>query len=265
MTPKACTIAGSDSSGGSGIQGDLKTFQSFGVHGLSVVTAVTAQHMDEVEAVFPIPPEFVSRQLEAVFNGTEVGGVKTGMMAGEGAIRAAARFLSVRQVRHLVMDPVIQASDGHPLLEESAVETLISELIPLAEIVTPNIPEAERLSGISIDSPADMERAARRIRQLGCGAVLVKGGHLKGDALDIWFDGGRIQEMVSPRVPGPGPRGTGCALSAAILSGLVLGLTPEEAVKRAKRYITLAIRDAYDTGDGVRFLPHSVPSTGYEP
>jgi hydroxymethylpyrimidine/phosphomethylpyrimidine kinase len=187
------------------------------------------------------------------------------MLTGEGAIRAAARFLSVRRVRHVVVDPVIRASDGHPLLDELAVETLIAELIPLAEIVTPNIPEAGRLSGISIDSRKDMERAARIIWQLGCGGVLVKGGHLQGDAVDIWFDGNRIQEMVSQRVPGPGPRGTGCALSAAILSGLVLGLEAEEAVRRAKRYITLAIRNAYDTGDGVRFLRHSVPSTGDEP
>jgi len=238
--PVALTIAGSDSGGGAGIQADLKTFAALGVHGASVITAVTAQNPRRVLGVQPCQPEIVRKQLEAVFSEMKPAAVKTGMLYSAEIVSAVANFFSRRQ---LIVDPVLVSSSGAPLLKPSAVRLLQSRLLPLARLVTPNLFEAEILTGRKLTSIEDLRFAAKEIhRRFGC-AALVKGGHMRGgqEAADVFFDGRTELLLTARRVKGVKTHGTGCTYSAAIASFLARGKSLPDAVTLAKAHITEAI------------------------
>ncbi len=254
--PRALTIAGSDSGGGAGIQADLKTFSAFRVFGTSVITAVTAQNSLGVQGVENLPPAFVARQLRSVLEDFGADAAKCGMLSTAPIIEAIAEVLRERPVPNLVVDPVMVAKSGDPLLRPDARQALITRILPMALVVTPNLPEAEALTGHPVTDRAGMEEAARRIRALGPRHVLVKGGHLKGDAVDLLWDGRAFQEFSVPRVDSPNTHGTGCTLSAAIAAGLALGQSLPDAVARAKAYVTAAIREGFQAGRGVGQLRH---------
>jgi hydroxymethylpyrimidine/phosphomethylpyrimidine kinase len=257
-TLRAVTIAGSDSVGGAGIQADLKTFEAFGVFGASVITAVTAQNTKGVAGVFAVEPEFVRLQWTSVFSDIGADGVKTGMLVDDGIIRVVAEELKRSGVRRIVVDPVMLAKDGTPLLRETAVRALKRELIPIASLVTPNVPEAEVLSETRITGTADMEKAARAICGLGCKAVLVKGGHLEGEPVDVLFSAGKTIRFPGKRIASGPAHGTGCALSAAILASLISGKSLEEAVRISKAYVGKAVRNGFRLGKGAILLKHGI-------
>jgi hydroxymethylpyrimidine/phosphomethylpyrimidine kinase len=252
------TIAGSDSGGGAGIQADLKTFTAFGVYGASVLTAVTAQNSMGVHGVANLDPEFVARQLDAVLSDIGADAAKTGMLSTAPIIRAVADRLRVHRVPRLVVDPVMIAKSGDRLLEPDARQALIAAILPLALVVTPNLPEAAALADLPVGDLEEMEAAARRIHALGPQWVLVKGGHLKGAPTDLLFDGHTVTRLDAERVPTLHTHGTGCTYSAAITAGLARGATVPDAVSEAKRYVTAAIRDGFPMGRGVGTLRHFV-------
>lgn len=256
--PKALTIAGSDSGGGAGIQADLKTFTAFLVFGMSVLTAVTAQNSVGVQGVENLPPEFVARQLDSVLGDFGADAAKCGMLSTSGIIRAVAAKLREYRVEKLVVDPVMIAKSGDPLLQPDARAALIAEILPLALVVTPNLHEASALAGIPVRDRETMEAAARRIQQLGPRHVLVKGGHLKGEAVDVLWDGRGFATVSAPRIDTPHTHGTGCTYSAAIAAGLARGLPLLEAVRGAKAYVTKAIQEGFAPGRGVGTLRHFV-------
>jgi hydroxymethylpyrimidine/phosphomethylpyrimidine kinase len=256
--PRALTIAGSDSGGGAGIQADLKTFSAFRVFGSSVLTAVTAQNSVGVHGVVNLPPAFVARQLDAVLEDLGADAAKTGMLSTQAIIEAVAERLRAHGPRRLVVDPVMVAKSGDPLLEPDARRALVEALLPLALVVTPNLHEAAVLAGQPVETEADMEAAARRIHALGPAWVLVKGGHLAGDAVDLLFDGRALTRLAAPRIPTPHTHGTGCTYSAAIAAGLARGAEVPAAVAEAKRYVTAAIREGVALGRGVGSLRHFV-------
>lgn len=258
--PRVLTVAGSDSGGGAGIQADLKTFQEWLVYGMSAVTAVTAQNSFGVQGVWPMTADAVGEQLQAVLSDFGADAVKTGMLANREIIRRTAGVLAAHRVRHLVIDPVMVAKGGAPLLAEQAVDALRDELLPLARLVTPNVPEACRLAGMAeIATAGQMAEAARRIRRFGPEAVLIKGGHLSGDAaVDLLFDGKDMWLYRAPRIPSKHTHGTGCTLSAAIAAALASGYTLTDAVMAAKTYVLQAIRAAARgiAGGGIGPLDH---------
>ena len=254
--PKTLTIAGSDSGGGAGIQADLKTFSAYRVFGLSVITAVTAQNSVGVQGVENLAPAFVARQLRSVLEDFGVDAAKCGMLSVAPIIEAVAGALAEHPIDKLVVDPVMIAKSGDSLLQPDAVEALIHHILPLALVVTPNLPEAEVLSGMAVSSREDMEEAARRIGKLGPRHVLVKGGHLKGDAVDILWNGREVTAFQVPRVESSNTHGTGCTFSAAIAAGLAKGRPLGEAVREAKAYVTKAIREGFALGRGVGQLRH---------
>jgi hydroxymethylpyrimidine/phosphomethylpyrimidine kinase len=241
--PRALTIAGSDSGGGAGVQADLKTFGALGVHGTSALTCVTAQNPKRVLAIQPCRPEIVRRQLEAVFQALPPAAAKTGMLFSAEIIQVVAGFFRVHRAIPLVVDPVMISTSGARLLKPSAIGWLKNKLLPLATLVTPNLEEAEFLTGRSLKSVEDLRRAAKHIHQkFGC-ATLVKGGHLRHsrDAVDIFFDGENELLLSAPFVKGVPTHGTGCTYSAAITGCLALGHELPEAVAQAKEYISQAI------------------------
>lgn len=247
----ALTIAGSDSSGGAGIQADLKTFQALGVYGASVVTAITAQNTRGVFGVQEITPDLIAQQIDAVLDDIGVDAMKTGMLSSAPIVSRVAERLRAAGVTALVVDPVMVAKSGDRLLREDAVRALIEHLLPLAAVVTPNIPEAEVLVGYTIASDADVQRAARDIVTLGPKAVVVKGGHRSGArATDVLFDGRQVHAFSAERVETPNTHGTGCTFSAAIAARLASGDDLVTAVGRAKHYLTQAIRQAPSIGHG---------------
>lgn len=248
---KALTIAGSDSSGGAGIQADLKTFAAHGVFGMSVITAITAQNTLGVTAVQDVWPEIITKQIEAIFDDIGADAVKVGMVSQPDTIRVITAGLKKYMPKLIVVDPVMISKSGYHLLQPDAEAFLISELLPLATVVTPNIPEAEVLTGLCIETLADMEVAARAIHAMGPKNVLLKGGHRTEDATDILFDGHRFVRFEAPRVPTHNTHGTGCTLSSAIAANLAKGLSVEQAVAAAKKYITIAIEHALAIGKGV--------------
>jgi hydroxymethylpyrimidine/phosphomethylpyrimidine kinase len=241
--PVALTIAGSDSGGGAGIQADLKTFAALGVHGASVVTCITAQNPERVLGVEACSAGIVRRQLEAVADGFEVAAAKTGMLNSSKIIRVVGQFFRSRRGLRLVVDPVMVSTSGSRLLKPEAIEILRGELLPLAALVTPNLPEAEALLGKKVESVEDMRAAAREIqRRFGC-AVLVKGGHLRGlkEAADIFYDGRKELLLTAPFIRGVRTHGTGCTYAATITAWLSRGSKLPLAVQRAKEYVTQAI------------------------
>lgn len=247
----ALTIAGSDSGGGAGIQADLKTFAAHRVHGLSAIAALTAQHTRGVTAVHVPPTDFLVAQLDACFDDFAIGAVKIGMLANVGVIDAVADVLLVRRPSHVVLDPVMVATSGARLLEASALDALLARLLPVATLVTPNLPEAELLLGMEIRDFAAMHGACEALLARGARAVLLKGGHLGGGELviDLLADGRGIQQIAHPRLP-LDAHGTGCTLAAAVAANLCLRMTLQEACTAAADYVHRALRQGYRPGRG---------------
>ena len=250
--PVALTIAGSDSGGGAGIQADLKTFAALGVHGTSAITAVTAQNTLGVSDYVELPLHIIRAQIDDVVSDLRPVAAKTGMLSSPDIIQLVAGAAEEHGLRNLVVDPVMVAKGGHKLLGEDAVGALRERLIPLAAVITPNLPEAEVLLEREIRSRDDMARAARELRALGCRAVVLKGGHAEEPdrADDALFDGRELVWLSGERVPTRNTHGSGCAFSAAIAAELAKGLDLRQAAGEAKRFITGAIRDSLDLGGG---------------
>jgi hydroxymethylpyrimidine/phosphomethylpyrimidine kinase len=246
MPANALTIAGSDSGGGAGIQADLKTFSALGVYGASVLTAVTAQNTREVRAIHELPPALVAAQLDAVFDDIAISAVKIGMLSGAETILTVAERLEARAARRIVLDPVMVAKSGDALLRSEALEALRGRLLPLALVVTPNLPEAAALLGRP--APRDereMAAACAALLELGPRSVVLKGGHLEGpESVDLFFDGDTLLRLPAPRHPTRNTHGTGCTFSSAVAALLARGLPLPEAVQGAKQYITAAIAGA---------------------
>lgn len=249
MLPIALTIAGSDPSGGAGIQADLKTFHQFGCYGEAVITLLTVQNSLRVSRVEVMPPELVLQQLDAVLEDMPPAAAKTGAL-GSGAMVEAVARTAASFAFPLVVDPVMVSKHGRALLPDDAVRAVRERLLPCASLVTPNVPEAEALTGIAIRNLDDMRRAACRIREMGALAVLIKGGHLEGDATDLLFDGAEWRELPAPRIATRHTHGTGCTYSAAIAAGLAHGIALGDAVAQGKRFIDAAIRSNPGLGRG---------------
>jgi hydroxymethylpyrimidine/phosphomethylpyrimidine kinase len=247
---KAMTIAGSDSGGGAGIQADLKTFAAHGVYGTSVLTAVTAQNTIEVLAIAEVPEEVITLEIDGVMSDIGADAAKTGMLSSPSIIETVSDRIEAWGITSLVVDPVMVAKSGDRLLQADAVATLRARLLPLAMIVTPNIPEAEVLADMTIDSEHSMREAARRIHAQGPKFVVVKGGHSEGAPSDLIFDGDQFTLLEGERIDTRNTHGTGCTFSAAIAANLALGLEPFEATQRAKTFITEALRNSYPIGSG---------------
>jgi len=247
----ALTIAGSDSGGGAGIQADLKTFAAHGVYGTSVITAVTAQNTVGVTAFEALSADLVTAQLEAVMSDIGAHAAKTGMLANAAIVEAVAAAVEDLEIPWLVVDPVMIAKSGDRLVDDEALGAMKSELLRRAFVVTPNVPEAEALSGLTIRSADDRREAARRITALGASAVIVKGGHFPSDDIvDVLYDGHRFTEFPAERVEGGNTHGTGCTFAAAITAQLALGRTLDEAIPLAQQYVAGAIRHAPGLGRG---------------
>ena len=257
MMKHCLTIAGSDSCGGAGIQAYLKAFSANYVYGMSVITAVTAQNTQGVFSVQDIDDEIIKNQIDAIFTDIRVDGVKIGMVSKIETINAIAEKLRQYKPTNLVIDPVMISKSGFSLLKPESKKTLIQNLLPLADLITPNIPEAEEIlkeigsSIINIKTKEDMCEACKELIKLGCKNVLLKGGHLDGEAIDVLFNGEEFNYFTSKRIHTKNTHGTGCTLSSTITANLARGLSMEEAINEAKRYITVAIKHSLDIGKGV--------------
>jgi hydroxymethylpyrimidine/phosphomethylpyrimidine kinase len=248
--PKAMTIAGSDSGGGAGIQADLKTFAALDVYGTSVVAAVTAQNTVGVIAIAEVPEEVIAAQIDCVLEDIGTDAIKTGMLSSSSIISVVAERIEAWGISNLVVDPVMVAKSGDFLLHQEAVDSLKTVLTPLAMVITPNIPEAEVLSGVKITDDETAIEAARVIHSLGAKYVIIKGGHRDGPPIDLVFDGSGTVQVEAERVDTTNTHGTGCTFSAAIAAGLAKGESPLEAIKHAKAYLTSALRESYSIGAG---------------
>jgi len=247
---RVLTIAGSDSGGGAGIQADLKAITVLGGFGTSVLTALTAQNTLGVQGVHPVPVAFIELQLHSVLSDIGADGAKTGMLATAAIVEAVASAMERYRVPGLVVDPVMVATSGDVLLDPDAIDTVRTRLLPLAELTTPNLHEAALLASHPVDDLASMEAAARAIHALGARRVLIKGGHLGGEAVDLLFDGSEVRTYSAPRLDSRNTHGTGCTLSAALATLLAQGHPAHEAVALAKRFITVAIAHGVDVGGG---------------
>ncbi|MGH8190094.1 MAG: bifunctional hydroxymethylpyrimidine kinase/phosphomethylpyrimidine kinase [Rhodanobacteraceae bacterium] len=248
--PTCLTIAGSDSGGGAGIQADLKTFAALGVHGVSAITALTAQNTRGVSAVHPVPTKHLRAELDAVFDDFPIAAVKTGMLGDARTVRCVARELAHRKPQWIVVDPVMIATSGARLLDPAAVRVLMEQLIPLADVLTPNLPEVEALLDRKIRTGRDAEHAGEALRAMGATAVLLKGGHGRGrEAIDRWLDRQGMLELRHPRLPGS-YHGTGCTLSSALAAELAKGAPPRTAVRRAIAFVQRAMRAGFRPGRG---------------
>ena len=255
--PCVLTIAGSDSGGGAGIQADLKTFTALRVFGMAAITSVTAQNTVGVTGVHDLPPEFVAEQIDDVARDIGVDAAKTGMLSSAAIVEAVADSVARNSITRLVVDPVMVAKSGDPLLQESARQAMRKRILPLAWLVTPNVPEAEVLAGVRITGPQQVEQAARNIHRLGARYVLLKGGHMEGEnAVDYLYDGQTIQTFSAPRIATRNTHGTGCTYSAAIAAYLARGCAIGEAVQRAQAYLTGAIQHSFPLGAGHGPLNH---------
>jgi hydroxymethylpyrimidine/phosphomethylpyrimidine kinase len=248
--PVALTIAGSDSGGGAGIQADLKTFAAMGVHGTAAITAITAQNTVTVTEIHEVPVRVIRAQIDAVVEDIGVQAAKTGMLASSAIIQAVSEAIEAHAIRNLVVDPVMVAKGGARLLHSDAIAALYRYLLPLAAIVTPNLPEAEVLLGRSIATLAERREAARDLVGLGPRAAVVKGGHAGEDATDVYWDGHQMVELNALRIPTTNTHGSGCVFSAAIAAGLARGETPLVAVQHAKAFSTSAIEQSLELGGG---------------
>jgi hydroxymethylpyrimidine/phosphomethylpyrimidine kinase len=248
---RALTIAGSDSGGGAGIQADLKTFMALGVHGTSALTALTAQNTVGVRGVFDVTPEFVHEQIEAVASDIGVDAAKTGMLSRAGIVEAVAASLEELAIPNVVCDPVFVSKHGDPLLHQDAVDALRTKLVPLARVITPNVPEAEGLLGREISHDEPDEDAVRELAALGCEWVYLKGGHLKASATDLVGNESHVVHLDGERIDTPHTHGTGCTLSAALAANLAKGLDVVDAAVEAKRFVTRAIERHLEIGRGI--------------
>lgn len=253
----ALTIAGSDTSGGAGIQADLKTMTMNGVFAMSALTALTAQNTVGVQGIFEVTPEFLGMQIDSVFTDIRPDAVKVGMVSSVELISVIAEKLTAYQAENIVVDPVMVATSGAKLISDDAVSALKEKLLPLAAVVTPNIPEAEVLSGMKIESPEDMVKAAEKIGKDYHCAVLCKGGHSMNDANDLLYHDGTYQWFNGKRIDNPNTHGTGCTLSSAIAANLAKGHDLATAVKRAKEYISGALAAMLDLGAGSGPMNHA--------
>lgn len=250
---KALTVAGSDPSGGAGIQADLKVFSDFEVYGMAVITALTAQNTEGIHGIMEIPPEFIEKQLVAVLSDITADAVKTGMLYSPECIEVVTRVFKEYKVKNLVVDTVIRSSSGTLLIKEAAVERLKKLLFPLATVITPNIDEASELSGLSIEGIRDMKEAARILWDLGIKAVIIKGGHLEEEAIDLLYDGREFLELNGERIEGSF-HGTGCAFSAALTASLAKGYPLIDSAMKAKNYVANAIKGFQSIGKGMKIL-----------
>jgi hydroxymethylpyrimidine/phosphomethylpyrimidine kinase len=248
--PVALTIAGSDSGGGAGIQADLKTFAALGVHGACAITAITAQNTVAVTDIFELPIAIIQAQIAAVVSDLEVGAAKTGMLASAKIIEAVAAAIKEHRIPNVVVDPVMVAKSGAKLLRDDAIDALRARLLPLAAVITPNLPEAEVILGRRIRTIGERREAARMLVALGPRAAVVKGGHALDDVTDVYWDGFDMVELAASRVPTANTHGSGCVFSAAIAAGLAKGLEPLAAVRQAKEFISEAIELALEIGHG---------------
>jgi hydroxymethylpyrimidine/phosphomethylpyrimidine kinase len=245
------TIAGSDSGGGAGIQADIKALSANGVFAMSAITAITAQNTEEVTEVFELPLSIIAAQIDAIFDDFEVAAVKTGMLSSTAIVEMVAARLKSQHVAHLVVDPVMISKSGYPLLQPEAVEAVKTRLFPLALIVTPNVQEAQHLSGIEITSLADARRAAKAIHGLGCKHVVIKGGHLLSErATDLLYDGRFFNVLKGEYIDTKHTHGTGCTFASALTAHLARGRPVLDAVQAAKAYVTEAIRHSLAIGHG---------------
>lgn len=250
MVPVALTIAGSDSGAGAGIQADLKTFSVLGVYGTTVITAITAQNTLGVQAVEVVSEGMVRKQIEAVLSDIGADAVKIGMLGSQGNVEVTAGLLGHYQARNIVLDPVLVSTSGFRLLPVEAINALVEQLLPVVHMVTPNLAEAEILSGIKISTVNDMKQAAAVIYQKGSRMVLVKGGHLIGAPIDVFYDGIDFVFLEGERILSENTHGTGCTLSSAIAASLAKGLEPQSAVRAAKQFISAAIQNSLKIGSG---------------
>lgn len=247
---KVLSIAGSDCSGGAGIQADLKTFSAHGVFGMSVIVSVVAENTSRVIDIQNVTPDMIEKQIDAVFEDVEVDAVKIGMLSTPECMKAVAAKVKQYQPENVVIDPVMYAKNGCPLMEPTAISTLIETIIPLADVLTPNIPEAEKIADMQISTVSDMETAARKIHSMGCKSVVVKGGHHIGNAVDVLFDGRNFYHFETAHIDTKNTHGTGCTFSSAIASQLAKGKSVPDAVKAAKTYVTMAIEHSLAIGKG---------------
>jgi hydroxymethylpyrimidine/phosphomethylpyrimidine kinase len=247
---KALTIAGSDSGAGAGIQADLKTFAALGVYGTSAITAITAQNTVGVTAVLALKPKLVGAQIDAIIGDIGADALKTGMLANAAIIDMVANKIRGHRLKNIVVDPVMVATSGDLLIQKNAVATLRNKLIPLATVVTPNIPEAEELTSMKLLTPVEIREAAKRIVKMGARTVVIKGGHLEGPAIDLFYDGKTFIELTAPRIRTKNTHGTGCTFSAAIAAYLAKGEKLDSAVALAKKFITQAIQSSFSIGAG---------------
>lgn len=255
---KTClTIAGSDSSGGAGIQADLKTMTVNGVYAMSVITALTAQNTQGVSGILDVSPEFITSQMDAVFTDIYPDAIKIGMVSSLEIVEAIAKSLEKYEAKNIVLDPVMVATSGAVLLKEEAMDSLINRLIPLADVITPNIPEGEILAGMKIENEGDMEKAAEIIGEKYNCAVLLKGGHKVNDANDLLYRKGDFKWFLSERIDNNNTHGTGCTLSSAIAANLAKGEDLNQAIKNAKEYLTGALRAGLNLGKGSGPLMHN--------
>ena len=247
---KVLSIAGSDCSGGAGIQADLKTFSAHGVFGMSAIVSVVAENTSRVIDIQDVTPDMIKKQIDAVFEDIEVDAVKIGMLSSPECMMAVAEKLREYKPQNIVIDPVMYAKNGAPLMDPTAIDTLIKEIIPLADVLTPNIPEAEKISGMEISSLKDMEAAAKKIYAMGCRSVIIKGGHAEGAAIDVLYNGMQFAHYEARRIDTKNTHGTGCTFSSAVASNLALGFRVGESVERAKAYVTTAIEHSLAIGKG---------------
>lgn len=246
----ALTIAGSDSGGGAGIQADLKAFSAQGVFGMSVITAITAQNTVEVRGVQNVELTMIQSQIEAVFDDIQVDAVKIGMLSSADVVQVVAETLAKYEAAPIILDPVMISKAGHHLLQEQAIVALKKVMVPMATMITPNVPEAEVLTGMKIDTAEDMEKACLAMHALGAKTVLLKGGHLARDPNDLFYDGTEFYWYEGKRIETKNTHGTGCTLSSVITANLAKGVSLTEAVEVAKDYITSAIQHSFDLGKG---------------
>lgn len=253
---KVLTIAGSDSSGGAGIQADIKTITAHKMYAMSAITALTAQNTTGVYGISEVSPEFVAQQIDCIFNDIRPDSVKIGMVSSSAIIETIVQKLKEHKAENIVVDPVMVATSGSKLISDEARDTLINKLLPIATVITPNIPESEVLCGFEIKDEDGMVRAAEKIAENFKGAILVKGGHLVNDATDLLYENGKSSWFSSERIDNPNTHGTGCTLSSAIACNLAAGYSLEDSIRNAKEYLTGALRAMLDLGKGSGPLDH---------
>ncbi|CDF57418.1 bifunctional hydroxymethylpyrimidine kinase/phosphomethylpyrimidine kinase [Thermobrachium celere] len=261
---KVLTIAGSDSCGGAGIQADLKTFSAHLVYGMSIITSVTAQNTQGVIDAYDLPVEVIEKQIRAIFNDINVDAVKIGMLSNSRIISTVADLLKFYRAKNIVLDPVMISKSGFKLLKDDAISSLISNLIPICTIITPNIHEANLIAQMDIKNIDDMKKACRIINDLGARYVLIKGGHLNDDAIDVLFDGKGYYQFKGNRIKTKNTHGTGCTLSSAIAANLAKGFDIVESISKSKNYIQNAIENSFSIGLGVGPVDHFYEFRGVE-